>query len=115
MYAAWLVAQCLRDLGGSRLVETAALPMRSLPPQLLPGFPQFNHRGPWLPSIGWVLVSTSDSYSYLLGLSEGSHAGLLSASTEFLKLKILWVPFCYLGLTLAQDGRKLTVSTLAWP
>jgi hypothetical protein len=29
VYAAWLVAQCLRDLGGSRLVETVSFPMGS--------------------------------------------------------------------------------------
>jgi hypothetical protein len=65
---------------GSGLVEIAFL-HRSSPSQLLPAFPQLNHRGPWLLSIGWVLVSASDFFCCLLGLSESSHARLLSAST----------------------------------
>jgi hypothetical protein len=47
------------------------------PPQLLPASFQFNHRVPWLLSIGWVIVSASDSFRSLLCLSEGNHARLL--------------------------------------
>ena len=42
------------------------------PPQLCLAFLKFNHSGQQLLSIGWMQVSTSDSFSCLLGLSEGS-------------------------------------------
>jgi hypothetical protein len=65
---------------GSRSAETAGLPMglpsSSASSSLSPIHPQ----GPWLLSIGWVLVSASESFSYLLDLSEDSHARTLSAS-----------------------------------
>ena len=66
----------LENLRDYRLIETAGLP----PPQLLPAFPYFNRRGQQLLSIGWVQISTSDSLSCLLVLSEGSDGRSLSVS-----------------------------------
>jgi hypothetical protein len=63
----------------SRSVETAGLPMVCPPPQLLPAFLQFSHRGSQILFIGWVLVSASDYFSCFLDLSEGRHARLLFA------------------------------------
>ena len=62
VYAAWLVAQCLRDLGSPNQLRLLVFPWGHPPPQLLPTFPQFNHRGQLL-SISWMLVSASDSFS----------------------------------------------------
>jgi hypothetical protein len=59
---------------GSRLIETAGPPT---------GFPSssasfslflFNHRDQQLLSIGWVQISASDSFSFLLCLLECGHA-----------------------------------------
>jgi hypothetical protein len=62
LYAAWLVDQCLRDLRGpDQLI--LVFPRSCSPPQFLPAFPQLNHRGSWLSSIGWVLVVAPDSFS----------------------------------------------------
>ena len=43
------------------------------PPQLLPAFPSFNHRGQQLLPICWVQISISDFFSCLLCLSKVSH------------------------------------------
>ena len=47
VYAAWLVTQCLRDLGGPGQLRLLIFPW-GYPSQLLPDFPQFNHMGSWL-------------------------------------------------------------------
>jgi hypothetical protein len=59
---------------GSRLIKIAGPPTGS--PFSLASFSlsYFNNSGQQLLSIGWVQRSASDSFSCLLGLSEGSHA-----------------------------------------
>jgi hypothetical protein len=88
---------------GSRLVETAGPPTGSPFSSASSGFPLFNHRGQLLLSIGWVQISTSDSFSCLLGLSEGSRDRLLfvhhslSNSIRLWSLLMSWIPIwaCY--------------------
>jgi Na+/phosphate symporter len=53
VYAAWLVAQCLRDLEGPGQLRLLVFPWGCPPSQLLPAFRKFNHRGPRLLSIVW--------------------------------------------------------------
>ena len=67
----------------SRSVETEVFSLHHLPPQLFPALSQFNNKGSWLPSIGWVLTYASDSFSCFLGLSEDSHTRLLSENTPY--------------------------------
>jgi hypothetical protein len=47
--------------------------------------PTFNNRGQLLLSIGWVEISICDTFSCLLGLSEGSHDRSLCVSTPYLQ------------------------------
>jgi hypothetical protein len=65
---------------GSRLFETPAPPTGSPFFSASVSFPEFNNRGQLLLSIGWVIISASDSFSCLLGLLEGSHDRSLSVS-----------------------------------
>jgi hypothetical protein len=93
VYATWFVSQCLRDL---RVPGKLVFPWSCPPSQLLSDFSQFNHRVPQLLSIGWVLLSASDSFKQLLGLSEGSHARLqvhyiISNSVRTLDLPLSWI------------------------
>jgi hypothetical protein len=65
---------------GSRSVKTAGLP-KGLPfSSASSSFSSIHHMGPQLLSIGWILESAYDSFICLLGLSESSHARLLSIS-----------------------------------
>ena len=81
MHAAWLVAQNLRDLKGPSLLRLLVF-LWGCPLQLLPAFPSFNQPQGSLASVHWLSkVSAFDSFSCLLGLSEGSHARLLSINT----------------------------------
>ena len=80
VYHTWLVAECLRDFGGLIQLRLKVFPWVYPPLQLLPAFLQLNHGDPWLHSIDWVLVSASESFIFMLGLAEGNHARLLSAS-----------------------------------
>ena len=70
--------------------------------QLLPAFPQFNHRDPQLLSIGWVLASASDCFRCLLSFSEGVILGSclnhsISNTVRVLGLSFSWIPIwaCY--------------------
>jgi hypothetical protein len=60
------------EISGSRLRLLVLLQGRC-PPQLLSAFPEFNHKGQQLLSIGWVQISASDSFSCLLSCREGRH------------------------------------------
>jgi hypothetical protein len=70
VYAAWMVAQCIRALRGPGQLRLLVFPWGHHPPQLLPAFPHSTS-----------LVFASDTFSCLLGFSEGSHVRLLSANT----------------------------------
>lgn len=79
MYAAWLVAQCLRDFVSLGCLRLLVFLWGHYPLQLLPAFPYFNNNGHQLLSIGWVtlVVYASAPFSCLLDLSENSHARLI--------------------------------------
>jgi hypothetical protein len=57
----------------SRLIETVGPPTGLLFLSASFILVYFNKRGQLLLSIGWVQMSASDTFSCLLGLSEGSH------------------------------------------
>ena len=54
VYAALLVVQYLRDLGGPGDLRLLVLLQGHPPTQILPAFSKFNHRGQQLLSIGCV-------------------------------------------------------------
>jgi hypothetical protein len=57
VYAAWLVTQCLRDLGeGSRLIETAGPPTGSPSSSASSSFPLIQPQGP-AASVHWLSVN----------------------------------------------------------
>jgi hypothetical protein len=67
----------------SRLSKTAGPPVRSPFSSNSFSLSQFNNRGQLLLSIGWVQISASDTFSCLLGLSEGSHDRSLFVTAFF--------------------------------
>jgi hypothetical protein len=74
VHAAWLVVQCLRNLSGSNLVKTAGLPTGS-PSSSASSSLSLIQPQESASSVHWFVVnSSSDSFSSLLGLSEGSRA-----------------------------------------
>ena len=46
VYISWMMAQCLRDLRSPHQLRLLILPRGHPSPQVLPAFPQLNHRGP---------------------------------------------------------------------
>ena len=85
VYAAWLVTQSLRDLGNPGLLRLLVFSWGCPPPQPLPDFPQFNHRGPRRQTIGWVQVSASISVSCLLGIHTLKECSIYLLNIRFKK------------------------------
>jgi hypothetical protein len=78
VYAVCLVVQCLRDLQGPDYLRLLVLLQDHPSPQLLSAFPNSTTAVSCFCRLVWVQISSSDSFSCLLGLLEGSHDRSLS-------------------------------------
>jgi hypothetical protein len=72
VYAVCFVFQCLKNLGGTDKPRPLVLLQYHPSPQLLSTVPK-STQGSDASSIGWVQITTSDSFSFLLNSLEGSH------------------------------------------